>query len=185
MTALLSKGNIGLFLTILTECRAMKKLLTLILSALLLCPILAGAQTTTNPTISGPLHFIGYMALISTIVSNGGCSSVTDIRLNIESPNNSTPIKNTNGYFTCTGGTWSPFFGTLVATSGIAPNTTNATTTGYTGNFNLGFTQMLCYFNGNLTIANCNVFVSNNLPTPNTSPPNLLGSGDFIYTSAP
>jgi hypothetical protein len=51
ITVILYKGNIRIFLTTLIESNAMKRLITLIFSAVLLCPMWARAQTT--PTIIG------------------------------------------------------------------------------------------------------------------------------------
>ena len=52
---MLSKGNMGLFLTTLIESNAMKKLLALFVSAALMCPIWAVAQTT--PSVIGTLNW--------------------------------------------------------------------------------------------------------------------------------
>lgn len=164
----------------------MKRLITLILTVALLCPMWARAQTTTTPSIVGQLHYSGSMlvdpAMFVLIVSPSTpwCGYITDLRLNIQAPNNASPIKGVSGYFTCANNVWAPFSGALIATSGDGiPNTTNATTSGYTGNFTLGFAVMRCDFPSDLLSANCGLYLN---------PDNaqyLVSSARFTYTSAP
>jgi hypothetical protein len=171
----------------------MKKLNTLILSVALLCPMWAGAQTVTTPSILGPLHYSGGLMINSSYaflptLYGGQCAQITDLRLNIQPPNNASPIKGVSGYFNCLDGSWQTFSGALVATiTGLPnttnglPNTTNATTTGYTGTFTLGLTQMMCTFPADLTQANCQLFA---ILGANTFPL-IIGDSSFYYTNTP
>jgi hypothetical protein len=187
ITVMQSKGNIELFPTTLIESNAMKRLVTLILSAALLCPMWAGAQSTT-PSIQGPLHYVGnlvvnyYYTSLPLSAVNSWCSSITDLRLNIQTPNNASPIKAVSGYFNCSTGKWSAFSGTLIATSNGMPNTSNAATTGYTGAFTLGLSQMSCIFPADLSSTTCQLF-GVNMGFPEIS--ELIGNATFTYTSAP
>jgi hypothetical protein len=163
----------------------MKRLITLIFSAALLSPMWAGAQTTTTPSIQGQLHYSGNITAIGASYSllnpaySMLCPRITDLRLNIQSPNNASPVKSVSGYFSCSGGAWAPFYGTLVATINRLPNNTNADTTNYTGVFTLGLTQMNCYFLADLSSAICDLYASNGRDlTP-------VGSGIFNHTDAP
>ena len=171
----------------LIESNAMKKLITLITSAALLCPMWAGAQTTTTPSIQGPLHYVGslvvnyYYSSLPTLFGSY-CSSITDLRLNIQTPNNASPIKAVSGYFNCSTGRWSAFSGTLIATSNGMPNTSNAATTGYTGAFTLGLSQMSCIFPADLSSTTCQLF-GVDMGFPEAS--ELIGTSTFTYTSAP
>ena len=172
----------------------MKRLITLILSAVLLCPTWAVAQTTTTPSISGQLHYSGYLSMMSIqnnyliSLNTFECTRITDLRLNIQSPNSASPIKGVSGIFNCPGGVWAPFSGTLVAMAGTNPNYGNSTTTGYTGTFTLGLAQMRCTFSADLTSANCVVFVIGSTPSSFSSNPLVpyeVGSGIFTITSVP
>jgi hypothetical protein len=183
---MLSKGNMGLFPTTLIESNTMKKLITLILSAVLSCPMWAGAQTNTIPSINGQLHYVGSIPVL-TVFSNipvldSSCGTITNLRLNIQSPNNASPIKFTSGYFNCSNGYWAPFSGTLVATINYGyPNTTNTPSTGYTGVFALGLAQMHCDFSADLTSVYCLMYAFGG----SLAYPAMMGSGFFTYTSAP
>lgn len=172
----------------------MKKLINLITSVVLLCPMVASAQTFSTPSILGPLHYSGSLMINSSYVSlptlyGGWCAQITDLRLNIQPPNNASPIKAVSGYFNCASGSWQTFSGTLVAiinglpntTNGL-PNTNNATTTGYTGTFTLGLTQMMCTFPADLIQANCQLFALNGY---NPLIANIIGETSFYYTNAP
>jgi hypothetical protein len=162
----------------------MKKLLALILSAALLCPMWAGAQTTTTPSIQGPLHYVGSLTVYAAKAAQlnpayfaGTCTVLTDLRLNIQSANNVSPIKDVSGYYNCSGGSWSTFAGALVAmnSSGL-PNTSNEATTGYLGTFTLGSMQMNCSFPADLSTVFCQLFASDGT---------FVGQGPFKYTSVP
>jgi hypothetical protein len=159
----------------------MKNLITLILSAVLLCPMWAGAQTTTTPSFQGQLHYSGNLEVLDYFLMTSGepCNSITNLRFNIQSPNNASPIKYVSGYLNCSNGPWSTISGALVATNGNLPNTANATTTGYTGTFTLGFDKMICNFPANLSSVFCRFYFFNGNRT------GQLGSGTFNYTSAP
>jgi hypothetical protein len=168
----------------------MKRLITLILSAALLCPMWAGAQTTTTPSIQGQLHFAGGFSLNQSYdqlqyVNSAYCTKITDLRLNIQSPNSLSPIKFVSGYVTCAPGysdSWVPFSGTLIATnSDYSPNTTNATTIYYVGSFTLGLSQLRCNFPGNLSSASCSLYAVRG----DRSEPAYAGGGNFTYTTAP
>jgi hypothetical protein len=68
---MLSKGNISLYPTTLIESNAMKRLISLVLSAALLYPMWATAQTT--PTIAGTLNWTlnpGIRSGYETVVTN-------------------------------------------------------------------------------------------------------------------
>jgi|688.fasta_scaffold196002_2 hypothetical protein len=164
----------------------MKNLITLIFSTALLCPMWAGAQTTTTPSIQGQLHYSGSLTVYGafTYFLNPAyfvlpCATITDIRLNIQSPNNSSPAKAISGYYNCLGGSWSTFSGVLVASNGSLPSTNNAVTTGYRGAFTLGLVQMNCTFPADLTSAFCQLVANTNNSTTSA------GSGTFYYTSEP
>jgi hypothetical protein len=164
----------------------MKKLNTLILSVALLCPMWAGAQTNSTPSILGPLHYSGSMMingaqqLVAVSASDNQCLYITNLRLNIQAPNNASPIKGVSGYFTCADNVWAPFSGALIATSGDnIPNITNATTSGYTGNFTLGLAVMRCDFPSDLLSANCGLYLNFEYAQY------LVNSARFTYTSAP
>ena len=61
ITVMQSKGNIELFPTTLIESNAMKRLVTLILSAALLCPMWAGAQVPNSSTTQTTVGALGQM----------------------------------------------------------------------------------------------------------------------------
>ena len=162
----------------------MKKINTLILSAALLCPMWAGAQTSTTPSIQGPLHYVGGLTVYAAkavqlnpafFVST--CIALTDLRLNIQSANNASPIKDVSGYYNCAGGSWSTFSGALVAVNGSGPNTSNAATTAYIGTFTLGSMQMNCSIPSDLLSISCQLIASDGMTS--------AGVGYFTYTSAP
>jgi uncharacterized membrane protein len=180
----------------------MKRLITLIFSAALLSPIGASAQTTTTPSIHGQLHFSGLLnvnPLYSSLMmnyNNSSCNQITDLRFNIEAPNNSTPIKGVTGYFSCSGGVWGPFSGALIGTTAIIsngtivnnlPNIAVGPTSGFTGTFTFGFTQMTCNFDGNFLQGYCELFAVNVTNTVQGLVSGLLGigNGSFLYTPAP
>jgi hypothetical protein len=163
----------------------MKKINTLILSAALLCPMWVGAQTTTTPSILGPLHYSGNFSvngaewILAVSVSESPCYYITNLRLNIQAPNNASPIKGVSGYFTCADNVWAPFSGAIIAQANDAPNTTNAPNSTYTGNFTLGFAVMRCDFPSDLLSADCRLFINlNNAQYP-------INNARFTYTSAP
>jgi hypothetical protein len=159
----------------------MKKLLSLFVSAVLLSPMWAGAQTTTTPSILGPLHYSGSFEVLDYMLLSldKPCTNITNLRLNIQSPNNASPIKHVSGYLNCSTGEWLIISGGLVATSGGLPNISNTTTTGYTGTFAVGVDQLVCTFPADLSSAACRLYFSNgnNL--------GMLGLGTLKYTSAP
>jgi len=176
------------------ESGTMKRLITLILSAVLLCPMWAGGQTITTPSISGQFHYSGYLSIMvlqnNYLISLGSfeCNRITDLRINILSPNSASPIKGVSGIFNCPGGGWAPFSGTLVAMAGANPNYGNSTTTSYTGTFTLGLAQMSCTFPADLTYTNCVVFVIGSIPSSVSSTPLVpfkAGDGNFTITSTP
>ena len=156
----------------------------------------AGAQTKTTPSILGQLRWTGSLNLQFVPYGNSGfngsslavpsklCNTITDFRINIQSPNNATPIYAVNGYFTCDSGAWAPFSGTLVATDSstnpIAAGTPMglANINNFIGNFNLGLLAMACSINAELFLAQCEVVVNGGTPLS-------LGKGNFIYTSVP
>ena len=195
-----SSDIIWLIPTTLIESNAMKRLITLIFSAALLCPMWAGAQTATTPSIVGQIHLKGNIpldsvntpmpgmpaAIIGTLFPVPGmtCNSITDVRVNIQSPNNATPIHATNGYFTCTNGVsfWRPFSGTLIAqTFGGDPVTNSSTVASYEGNFNLGVVQMRCIIGADTFESFCTLYTTNT-----TTGPIQLGKSAYLYyTSAP
>ena len=169
----------------------MKRLITLIFSAALLCPMWAGAQTTSIPSINGQLHYVG-----SLVVSYNSASllllsptsflnnAITDLRLNIQTPNSASPIKFVSGYFNTLSG-WSTFYGTLVAINNSNyPNTTNATTSGYAGVFALGLTQMGCNFSSDLSSASCQLFYTQSV-TAQSYTSGIIGQATFTHTTAP
>jgi hypothetical protein len=146
----------------------------------------AGAQTNSTPSILGPLHYSGSMMingaqqLVAVSASDNQCLYITNLRLNIQAPNNASPIKGVSGYFTCADNVWAPFSGALIATSGDnIPNITNATTSGYTGNFTLGLAVMRCDFPSDLLSANCGLYLNFEYAQY------LVNSARFTYTSAP
>jgi uncharacterized membrane protein len=171
----------------------MKRLISLIFSAVLLCPMLAGAQTTTTPSIHGQLHFSGLLNVDpsnSVFLMTYPCSQITDLRFNIEAPNNATPIKGVTGYFSCSGGAWGPFSGALIGTTANnLPNIAVGPTSGFTGTFTLGFTQMTCSFQANFLQGYCELFaptvVGGVNGTSQTSFMLLIGLSTFLYTPAP
>jgi len=170
ITVLLSKGNIGLFLTTLIESSAMKKLITLIFSAALLCPIWAAAQTTT-PSVSGPIFwrlggavssFAGFIP--STQVPYAGyangiatVNAVESMIVNITNP------KNSEGFFSIAGtaivyyinpnnlSQSFPFKGSIPITGSMIPIVSSnnqysngANPTGYVATFNVGAGSFTC-----------------------------------------
>ena len=173
----------------------MKRLITLFASAFLLCPVWAGAQSTT-PSISKQLHYSGNLVVGGVmgyylVYPTYGCRSITDLRLIILSSNGLSPIKYVSGYFNCTpqepgveflAASWSTFSGALVAAGGDnlpLPISGGDGGRGYLGNFTLGLALMRCSFSFDLTQANCNLYGVDSVgPSP-------LGTGYFTYTSAP
>lgn len=104
ITALLSKVNIGSFPTTLIESNAMKRLITLILSAVLLCPMWAGAQTIT--TTLEDISWSGSLSLGSfgPIFIQGlylNCNTITNITLQIQLPSNNSAIIPVSGVYNC------------------------------------------------------------------------------------
>ena len=99
--------NIRLFLTTLIETNAMKRLITLITSAVLLCPMLAGAQTLTKTL--NDLSWTGSLSLPNSTYPIAGqasavlsyCNTITNITLQIQLPSNNSAIMPVNGYFNC------------------------------------------------------------------------------------
>ena len=84
----------------------MKRLITLIFSAALLCPMFVGAQTKTTPSIHGPLHYSGTIVVddfypTSPYQNSDPCTRITDLYLNIQSPNNASPMKVLSGMLFC------------------------------------------------------------------------------------
>jgi hypothetical protein len=169
----------------------MKRLITSILSAALLSPMWAGAQTKTTPSILGPLHYVGalnvdnqYSTTLNPVLYVYPCFTITDLRLIIQSPNNSSPIKAVSGYYTCElGHTLSTFSGTLVAVDfdnrPISIDKPQATFR-YLGTFTLGLMSMSCDFSSDLKKAYCSLYVHLNGDTID-----VVGRAEFSYTSAP
>lgn len=111
MPTLHTSVNIWLFLTALIESNAMKRLITLIFSAVLLSPVWFSAQTT--PSILPPFSWAGTMELTQ---SSGIHFSyfptqalIAKINLSIEVPNNNSASMGANGYFNCSITGSSPF----------------------------------------------------------------------------
>ncbi len=146
----------------------------------------AGAQSTT-PSILGPLNYRAEIGDMFQIPSNNiglsqGCSAIFYLILNIQTPNNASPIKAVNGYLSCDSNfpkePTALFNGTLIAVNHItsASFTSNGATNGYKGNFNLGPSQMSCFFSADLINADCTLSaVINNLPT-------VISRGSFFTT---
>jgi hypothetical protein len=172
ITVMLSKGNILLFPTTLIESNAMKRLVTLIFSAALLCPMWAGAQTKTTPSVVGPLNYSGQIGLIFGGEWNslflGGlspeCTKINAFSIHLLAPNNESPVKSASGIVTCEAGTyvvnnWAILWGNLIATNGLSPASAGTPITGYKGMFRVGNGNITCDFSADLINATCELVV--------------------------
>jgi hypothetical protein len=123
--------NIWLFLTTLIESNAMKRLITLIASAVLMCPVWASAQTTPtlvdDMTWTGKLSLTGVLPLYAQAArAFGNCNTITNFTLQLQLPSNNSAIIPVNGYYTCdpndnNGQVFlTPFSGTMLATLGYS-----------------------------------------------------------------
>jgi hypothetical protein len=156
----------------------MKKLITLIFSAVLLCPMWAGAQTKTTPSMVGPLKYSGEIILIRddswklSLRVDVNCRRINAFVINILLPNNESPVKHANGHFEClaltpysplaTNTAWTPFAGTITATNGLNPASAGGPITGYIGNFNVSAGHATCDFSADLINATCELYTLHN-----------------------
>jgi len=84
----------------------MKRLITLIFSAALLSPMLAGAQSTPklleDLTWTGSLPLAGFSPIaVQGAGVFGKCNTITNFTLQLQLPSNHSPIIPVNGYYTC------------------------------------------------------------------------------------
>ncbi|MBU3618731.1 hypothetical protein [Polynucleobacter sp. JS-Fieb-80-E5] len=155
----------------------MKKLITLIFSAVLLCPMLAGAATTT-PSVAGPIlwslggvgsSFAGFINS-TQIPYAGGATSVNAVEYMIV---NITDPKNSEGFFSIAGTALvyyinpnnltqlGPFTGSIPVTGTMIPTisinnqtqySNGGTPTGYVATFYIGTGSFTC----NLSVSTLN-----------------------------
>lgn len=98
---------ISCYLTTLIKSNAMKKLITLIFSAVLLCPMWAGAQSITRTlediswsgSLSLPID--SYPIVSQATAPYRKCNTITNITLQIQLPSNNSAIIPVNGVYNC------------------------------------------------------------------------------------
>jgi hypothetical protein len=148
----------------------MKRLITLITSAALLCPMLAGAQTIT--TTLEDISWSGSLSLSSGADINqaqvlSACKSITNITLQIQLPSNNSAIIPLNGVYNCAPSDNNgfiyptPLSGTMVAMSTVYIMATPTNPANYYQlQLRLGGPASLeCYTNSTFDLSmNCNLF---------------------------
>jgi hypothetical protein len=158
----------------------MKKLITLIFSAVLLCPMWASAQSTT-PSVLPSVKWTGNMILTPLLDSYMpqvvpiNCGVIQEIHLSITVPNNHSAVHAVHGYFSCNPRYGNlnvlshlPLTGTVLAlTSNGEPASSNSITSSYRLGLHAG-----------LLIFNCSIQASN-LEMICTLEP-ILGQGDSV-----
>jgi hypothetical protein len=156
----------------------MKRLIALILSAVLLCPMWAGAQTT--PSILPPFNWAGTMELTQSGGANFeflpipgfNCQSITKINLSIEVPNNNSAAMGANGYFNCsvTGSSPSSISGSFLAlNSNLQLASSTETVSAYQGTLYLGALLLSCYVTASTMNMKCTGYSLTGTQLPGSS----------------
>jgi len=138
----------------------MKNLFSLILSAALLCPMWAGAQTKTIPSVLGPLHYSGILAFPPES-GDIPCYVIRGFTMHVHVPNNESPVKPSDIVFTCINSSMIGF-GTFVAMNGLKPASDGAPITGYLGGYKIFLgppVKVNCEFTTDLMRATCKLAI--------------------------
>jgi hypothetical protein len=168
ITALLSKGNIRLFTTTLIEGNAMKRLITLIFSAALLCPMWSFAGTTTTATTplnlqlssNGGIGMTIPITYVTTTSNSDQVSRLTNLYFLVITPNNINGIFSVSGYanvnnLTGTAAYSMPLTGTIVTVTNNSLYNESAPTA-YSATFIISSTISInCILNINTFLGTC------------------------------
>jgi hypothetical protein len=150
----------------------MKRLIALITTAALLCPMWATAQTSTTPSTMPSVTWTGSLVLPSQdsvdyqLLPRAGydCDAIKMIYLSITVPNNHSAVKGVNGYFDCYGSSFAisdnpPFSlsGNLIAlnSDGQVTGPNDAVST-YKATLNLGGLVLYCSVQASNLNMSCN-----------------------------